>query len=70
MMLNAPHMPAAEAVPAMDGMILVPGGLFNMGSNRHYEEEKPVHRVRVDGFFMDVHDDRDVMEKVHRERRS
>lgn len=24
-----------------------------MGSDRHYAEEKPIHRVTVDGFFMD-----------------
>lgn len=24
-----------------------------MGSNKHYPEERPVHRVRVDGFWMD-----------------
>ncbi len=26
-----------------------------MGSNRHYPEEAPVHRVTVDGFWMDRH---------------
>jgi len=26
-----------------------------MGSNRHYPEERPVHRVTVDGFWMDSH---------------
>lgn len=34
-------------------MIWIPGGSFTMGSDRHYPEERPAHRVRVDGFFMD-----------------
>jgi sulfatase modifying factor 1 len=34
-------------------MIFVPGGTFRMGSDAHYPEEAPVHRVSVDGFFID-----------------
>jgi formylglycine-generating enzyme len=34
-------------------MISVPGGTFRMGSDRHYPEEAPVHRVTVDAFRID-----------------
>jgi formylglycine-generating enzyme len=44
------------AVPRMqfDGMVWIAGGTFMMGSNRHYPEEAPVHRVTVDGFWIDI----------------
>ena len=38
---------------ADSGMLYVPGGTFRMGSGRHYPEEMPVHRVTVNGFWMD-----------------
>ena len=31
----------------------IPGGTFAMGSEDFYPEERPVHRVSVDGFWMD-----------------
>src|SRR4249919_2557958 len=36
-------------------MIWIPGGTFRMGSADFYPEERPVHRVAVDGFWMDEH---------------
>src|SRR5277367_6100994 len=36
-----------------DNMILIPGGTFRMGSDRHYPEEAPSHNVRVGGFWID-----------------
>ncbi len=35
-------------------MVWIPGGTFTMGSDGHYAEEAPAHRVRVDGFWMDA----------------
>ena len=40
-----------KSAPA--GMEFVPGGQFMMGSDSHYPEEKPAHRVVVDGFWID-----------------
>lgn len=37
------------------GMVHVPGGTFLMGSAAFYPEERPVHPVTVDGFWMDAH---------------
>ncbi|MFB8342367.1 formylglycine-generating enzyme family protein [Brucella cytisi] len=34
-------------------MLFIKGGTFLMGSDRHYPEEAPAHRVTVDDFFMD-----------------
>src|SRR3954463_6837229 len=34
-------------------MPLIPGGTFLMGSNEHYPEEAPAHRVTVGAFWMD-----------------
>lgn len=38
-----------------DGMVLIPGGTFSMGSDNRWSraDEKPVHRVYVDSFWMD-----------------
>lgn len=36
-----------------EDMVWIPGGTFRMGSNDHYPQEAPVHRVRVDGFWID-----------------
>ena len=39
--------------PRTVDMVRIPGGTFRMGSNDHYPEEAPVHRVTVDGFWID-----------------
>jgi formylglycine-generating enzyme required for sulfatase activity len=53
--------PAPGAAP--DGMVWIPGGEFSMGANdppdmdvvgmQATEDARPIHRVAVDGFFMD-----------------
>ncbi len=35
------------------GMVWIPGGTFRMGSADFYPEERPVHEVTVDGFWID-----------------
>src|SRR5437762_11938873 len=48
--LNAPTPPGS----APEGMVWVPGGEFWMGSDSGQDgDEKPVHKVYVDGFWMD-----------------
>ena len=37
-----------------DNMVWIPGGTFRMGSDHHYPEEAPAHRVSVDGFWIDL----------------
>jgi formylglycine-generating enzyme required for sulfatase activity len=34
-------------------MVWLPGGSYRMGSDRHYPEEAPSHRVTVDSFWID-----------------
>jgi formylglycine-generating enzyme len=47
----------SDKATVLDGdpgdMVWIPGGTFQMGSDRHYPEEAPVSQVRVDGFFID-----------------
>jgi hypothetical protein len=37
----------------MQQMVLLDGGTFRMGSDRHYPEEAPVHQVTVGSFWID-----------------
>jgi len=42
----------STAQPQLRNMTWIPGGEFRMGSADFYPEERPVHRVTVDGFWM------------------
>ncbi len=44
----------ADRPPGRD-MVWIAGGTFRMGSEAHYAEERPVHDVAVDGFWIDEH---------------
>ena len=44
---------SAEASAPLN-MIFISGGTFRMGSDRHYPEEAPVHRVTVSDFWIDL----------------
>ncbi|MEM9166385.1 MAG: formylglycine-generating enzyme family protein [Planctomycetota bacterium] len=50
--------PSTQTNQAPPGMVWIPGGAFMMGSDRPdaLPEERPAHRVSVDGFFMDTHE--------------
>ncbi|GAB2642941.1 formylglycine-generating enzyme family protein [Gordonia jinhuaensis] len=41
--------------PDRKDMVWIAGGTFWLGSEDFYFEERPVHQVRVDGFWMDTH---------------
>jgi formylglycine-generating enzyme len=45
----------APSAPPTPEMRWIPGGTFAMGSEDFYPEERPVHRVSVNGFWMDEH---------------
>jgi formylglycine-generating enzyme len=45
--------PSLAGKPPHHGMVWIPGGTFRMGSENHYPEERPVHDVAVDGFWID-----------------
>jgi sulfatase modifying factor 1 len=50
--------PNAGTTPAAadrEGMVLLAGGNFLMGSNSFYREERPVRPAHVDGFWIDVY---------------
>jgi formylglycine-generating enzyme len=44
---------APPSPPPGPDLVWIPGGTFQMGSDEHYAEEAPAHRVSVGGFWMD-----------------
>jgi formylglycine-generating enzyme required for sulfatase activity len=59
MLAQSPEVHERNASPTAPSptadMVWVPGGTFRMGSDSHYPEEAPAHRVAVDGFWIDRH---------------
>ncbi|MBM4113013.1 MAG: formylglycine-generating enzyme family protein [Phycisphaerae bacterium] len=55
---GAPEAPTLPAPPGESpaGMVWIPGGEFTMGTDspNAYPQERPAHRVRVDGFWIDA----------------
>ena len=51
---NIQRIPFAGDVP--DGMVLIPAGEFEMGSDKGAANERPVHTVYLDAFYMDTHE--------------
>lgn len=54
---QAPHILAGDGVHGRIGMMWVPGGEFLMGTDSKLAQpnERPAHKVRVHGFWMDQH---------------
>jgi formylglycine-generating enzyme required for sulfatase activity len=42
--------------PAPAGMVWIPPGEFTMGDERGLADERPAHRVRLHGFWLDAHE--------------
>src|SRR5271170_2655341 len=53
-MSDAPQTATSPALSLQERMTWIPGGTFWMGSNEHYLEEVPAHRVTVEGFWIDT----------------
>ena len=47
-------LPYADEIP--EGMALIPAGEFEMGSDTGKNNERPVHTVYLDAFYMDTHE--------------
>ncbi|MEN9849598.1 MAG: hypothetical protein RL368_2338 [Pseudomonadota bacterium] len=43
---------ALESGGCTPEMILIPAGNFQMGANNAYDDEKPVHKVNIDAFYI------------------
>ena len=48
--------PPVTPPSSTEGMVLIPAGEFRMGSNSGDPDEKPVHSVYVDAFYMDKYE--------------
>ena len=57
-----PHQSVAD-------MVRIRGGTFRMGSDKHYPEEAPAHRVTVDEFWIDARRSRTGNSKIRQRNR-
>ena len=55
---NNTQLAQPSSIIGKDGaeMVWIEGGTFEMGSNNSRDDEKPVHTVTVNGFYMDAHE--------------
>ena len=55
---ESPQEQIPKRITGKDGtpMVLIPAGEFQMGSNTGREDEKRIHTVYVDAFFMDIYE--------------
>jgi formylglycine-generating enzyme required for sulfatase activity/tRNA A-37 threonylcarbamoyl transferase component Bud32 len=50
------ELPQTITAPVGATMVLVPAGPFEMGSESGYDDEKPVHEVTLDAFYIDQYE--------------
>lgn len=61
---STPHFAPADLQPTILsrppgpplGMVLIPAGKFQMGSRRGNPDERPIHEVFLDAYFIDIHE--------------
>ena len=50
------HAAGREDLQSGGEMVTIPAGFYEMGSRHGRDEEKPVHKVRIDSFLIDRHE--------------
>jgi len=45
-------LPVPDTEPVLPEMVYIEGGTFMMGSEKGEDDEKPLHRVKLDGFYL------------------
>ena len=53
--MNEPDSASVPMPLATNGLRWIPAQTYTMGSDQHYPEEAPAHRVSVDGFWIEAH---------------